>query len=66
MDFDLNDEQRQLKDSVERFLAATHGDLAKRMASMKEPRGYSPAVWKKYAELGLLAVPFAEERAVPQ
>jgi pimeloyl-CoA dehydrogenase small subunit len=61
MDFDLNDEQRQLKDSVERFLAATHGDLAKRMASMKEPRGYSPAVWKKYAELGLLAVPFAEE-----
>jgi pimeloyl-CoA dehydrogenase small subunit len=61
MDFDLSDEQRQLKDSVERFLADTHGDLAKRMAYMKEPKGYSPAVWKKYAELGLLAVPFAEE-----
>jgi pimeloyl-CoA dehydrogenase small subunit len=61
MDFDLNDEQRQLKDSVERFLADTHGDLAKRMAYTKEPKGYSPAVWNKYAELGLLAVPFAEE-----
>ena len=61
MDFDLNDEQRQLKDSVERFLADTHGDLAKRMAYMKEPRGYSPAVWKTYAELGLLAVPFVEQ-----
>jgi len=61
MDFDLNDEQRQLKDSLERLLAETHGDLAKRMAYMKEPKGYSEAVWKKYAELGLLAVPFAEE-----
>jgi pimeloyl-CoA dehydrogenase small subunit len=61
MDFDLNDEQRQLKDSVERLLADTHGDLAKRAAYMKEPRGYSQAVWKRYAELGLLAVPFAEE-----
>jgi pimeloyl-CoA dehydrogenase small subunit len=61
MDFDLNDEQRQLKDSVERLLADTHGDLARRMAYMKEPKGYSTAVWRKYADLGLLAVPFAEE-----
>src|SRR5262249_10073704 len=63
MDFDLNDEQRQLKDSVERLLADTHGDLAKRAAYMKEPQGYSQAVWKRYAELGLRAVPFAEEHA---
>jgi pimeloyl-CoA dehydrogenase small subunit len=61
MDFDLNDEQRQLKDSVERLLADVHGELSVRMAHMQEPKGYSAAVWKKYADLGLLAVPFAEE-----
>jgi threonine/homoserine/homoserine lactone efflux protein len=33
MDFDLNDEQRQLKDSVERLLADTYGDLNKRTAT---------------------------------
>jgi pimeloyl-CoA dehydrogenase small subunit len=61
MDFDLNDEQRQLKDSVERLLADTYGDLAQRMAYMKEAKGYKGALWQQYAELGLLAVPFAEE-----
>ena len=61
MDFDLNDEQRQLKDSVDRMLADTYGDLAQRMAYMKEPKGYKAALWQQYAELGLLGVPFAEE-----
>ena len=61
MDFDLNDEQRQLKDSVERLLADTYGDLAQRQKYIKEPKGYSAALWQQYAELGLLAVPFAEE-----
>jgi pimeloyl-CoA dehydrogenase small subunit len=61
MDFDLNDEQRQLKDSVDRLLADTYGDLAVRMGYMKEPKGYKPALWQQYAELGLLGVPFAEE-----
>jgi alkylation response protein AidB-like acyl-CoA dehydrogenase len=28
---------------------------------MKEPKGYSARLWKQYADLGLLAVPFAEE-----
>ena len=35
--------------------------LAKRIGYMKEPKGYSAALWKQYADLGLLAVPFAEE-----
>ena len=61
MDFDLNDEQRQLKDSVDRLLADTYGDLAVRMGYMKEPKGYKAALWQQYAELGLLGVPFAEE-----
>jgi pimeloyl-CoA dehydrogenase small subunit len=61
MDFDLNDEQRQLKESVERLLADTYGDLNQRMAYMKEPKGYSAQLWQQYADLGLLGVPFAEE-----
>jgi pimeloyl-CoA dehydrogenase small subunit len=61
MDFDLNDEQRQLKDSLERLLGDAYGDLAQRQGYMKEPKGYSARLWQQYAELGLLAVPFAEE-----
>ena len=61
MDFDLNDEQRQLKDSVERLLADSYGDLAQRQGYQKEPKGYSQRLWKQYAELGLLAAPFAEQ-----
>jgi pimeloyl-CoA dehydrogenase small subunit len=61
MDFDLSDEQRQLKQSVERLLADAYGDLNLRMGYIKEPRGYSAALWQQYADLGLLAAPFAEE-----
>jgi pimeloyl-CoA dehydrogenase small subunit len=61
MDFDLSDEQRQLKDSVERLLANAYGDLNLRTGYIKEPKGYSAALWQQYADLGLLAAPFAEE-----
>jgi pimeloyl-CoA dehydrogenase small subunit len=61
MDFDLSDEQRQLKDSVERLLADSYGDLNQRVAYMKEPKGYSEKLWGQYAQLGLLGIPFSEE-----
>jgi pimeloyl-CoA dehydrogenase small subunit len=61
MDFDLSDEQRQLRDSVERLLADAYDDLNKRKGYMKEPKGYSAGLWQKYADVGLLAAPFAEE-----
>jgi pimeloyl-CoA dehydrogenase small subunit len=61
MDFDLSDEQRQLKDSVDRLLANAYGELTKRQGYMKEPNGYSASLWRQYADLGLLGVPFAEE-----
>jgi pimeloyl-CoA dehydrogenase small subunit len=61
MDFDLNDEQRQLKETVERLLADAYGDLNERKGYMKEPKGYSAQLWQQYADLGLLAAPFAEE-----
>ncbi len=62
MDFDLSDEQRQLKDSVERLLKDTYDDLNLRRGYMKEPKGYSDALYKQYAELGLTAVPFSEDQ----
>ena len=61
MDFDLSDEQRQLKDSVERLLADAYGDLNLRKGYIKQPKGYSTTLWQQYADLGLLAAPFAEE-----
>ena len=59
MDFDLSDEQRQLKDNVDRLMAAEYG-FDKRRAYAASADGFSRELWTKYAELGLLAVPFAE------
>ncbi len=61
MDFDLSDEQRQLKDSVERLLADRYADLQQRAAAQAGPAGYNTATWTQFAELGLTAIPFAEE-----
>ena len=61
MDFDLSDDQRQIKDSVDRFLADAYADLKKKAAAQKEPTGYAKANWAQYAELGLTAIPFDEE-----
>lgn len=60
MDFELSEEQRLLKQSVERLLADRYG-FEQRTAYMKEQGGFSRALWKQYADLGLLALPFAEE-----
>src|SRR5690349_12631610 len=60
MDFDLTNEQRLLRDSVDRLLA-DHYEFAKRRAYLAEPEGWSRALWSQYAELGLLGLPFAEE-----
>ena len=59
MDFDLSDEQRLLKDSVDR-LVADHYQFEQRKKYIAEPDGWSAAVWRQYAELGLLGLPFAE------
>lgn len=60
MDFELSDEQRLLKDSVERLLADRYTFEA-RTRFMAEPDGFSRDLWRQYAELGLLALPFSEE-----
>ena len=59
MDFDLSEEQRLLKDSVERLVADQY-DFEQRKKYMAEPDGFSASLWSQYAELGLLALPFEE------
>src|ERR1700757_4471659 len=60
MDFTLSDEQRLLKDSVDRLMADRYA-FEQRKNHVKEPGGWSTALWSQYAELGLLGLPFAEE-----
>jgi pimeloyl-CoA dehydrogenase small subunit len=59
MDFDLTDEQRLLKDSVDRLIGDQY-QFEQRKKYMVEPDGWSRAVWQQYAEIGLLGLPFAE------
>ncbi len=60
MDFDLNDEQRLLKESVERLLADRY-DFETRKTWLGGEPGWSPDMWAQYAELGLLALPFSPD-----
>lgn len=59
MDFDLTDDQRLLKDSVDRLVADQYG-FEQRKKYLREPGGYSAAMWQQLAELGLLGLPFEE------
>ncbi|MFV3075003.1 acyl-CoA dehydrogenase family protein [Niveispirillum fermenti] len=59
MDFDLNDEQRLLSESVGRLMADRY-DFHAREKAMKQPEGFSRDHWAAMAEMGLLGLPFAE------
>ncbi|WP_193187744.1 acyl-CoA dehydrogenase family protein [Nisaea sediminum] len=60
MDFSLSEEQRMLKDTVERLVRETYDfDTRQKIAGSDE--GFSREVWSQLAELGMLGVPFAEE-----
>ncbi|MBR0830550.1 acyl-CoA dehydrogenase family protein [Bradyrhizobium manausense] len=59
MDLNLSDEQRLLRESAERFIVESYdADHRRRMAN--DPQGFSPDVWKQFAELGWLALPIPE------
>jgi pimeloyl-CoA dehydrogenase small subunit len=60
MDFDLSDEQRLLKDSVDRLVDDNYADFTRRKGYAEEPNGWSARLWATYAELGLLGLPFDE------
>src|SRR6202163_4503435 len=60
MDFDLSEEQRLLKESVDGLLGDAY-DFDSRKRYMKEKGGWSKAIWSKFAEQGLLGLPFSED-----
>ena len=60
MDFDPSDDQRLLVESVTRLLGDTYG-FAQRKTYLARPEGFSAEMWGKFAELGLLGLPFAEQ-----
>jgi hypothetical protein len=60
MDLTPSDEQRLLRESADRFITETYTSKL-REQSTREPQGFSPAIWKQFAELGWLALPIAEE-----
>lgn len=59
MNLDLTDDQRMLKDGVDRVLRE-HYRFEQRKAVLAEG-GSSKAMWSRYAELGLLGLPFPSE-----
>jgi pimeloyl-CoA dehydrogenase small subunit len=59
MDFDLSEEQRLLKESVDRVLAEEYA-FEQRKTYREGADGWSRALWARYAELGLLGLPFEE------
>lgn len=60
MHFDLTEEQRLLGESLGRFIADRYG-FEERLAAMRESDGFSGAIWKELAALGVLGLPFSEE-----
>ena len=59
MDLTLSDEQRLLRESVDRFVSETYtADHRRKIAN--EPLGFSAGLWKQFADLGWLALPIPE------
>src|SRR5258708_38730184 len=60
MDFDLTEEQRLLKESLDRLIGDRYA-FEQRKSYGQAPEGWSRELWTQYAELGLLGLPFAEQ-----
>jgi pimeloyl-CoA dehydrogenase small subunit len=60
MNFDLSDEQTQLRDLLQRFVQKDYGFDARR-AILRSDSGWSAGVWQQFAELGVLALTLPED-----
>jgi alkylation response protein AidB-like acyl-CoA dehydrogenase len=61
MNFNLSEEQGQIRDSIARFVAENYS-FAQRNAVVEREHGFSREHWQQFAELGWLSIPFAEEQ----
>lgn len=60
MDLSYTEEQNLLRDSVQKFIEDNY-DITQRKKLSESDEGFSRDYWKQFAELGWLAMPFAEE-----
>lgn len=61
MDFTFDDEQIALRDAVRGLLGKRYSDFETRRQTTLDDPGYDPTTWARMAEMGLLALPFAED-----
>src|SRR5271157_943360 len=60
MDFELSEEQQLVRDNVVRLMKDRYGFEA-RKTYQASALGFSEALWREYADMGLLGAPFSEE-----
>jgi alkylation response protein AidB-like acyl-CoA dehydrogenase len=60
MNFDYNEEQQLLADSVRRFLQKDY-DFETRRKIVASAEGWSPKAWATFAEMGLTGLPFSPD-----
>ena len=60
MNFDYNEEQQLLADSVRRFLQKDY-DFEARRKILASPEGWSERVWSTFAEMGLTGLPLSPD-----
>ena len=60
MNFDYNEEQQLLADSVRRFLQKDY-DFEARKQIVASPQGWSERVWATFAEMGLTGLPLSPD-----
>jgi alkylation response protein AidB-like acyl-CoA dehydrogenase len=60
MDFSYSDEQKLIKEQVEKFVQNDYS-FETRNKILKMDGGFDRSIWQQFAELGWLGVPFSEE-----
>jgi alkylation response protein AidB-like acyl-CoA dehydrogenase len=60
MDFDYNEEQQLLADSLQKYLANSYGFEA-RKKTINTTDGFSQSAWTALADMGLTSIPFASD-----
>jgi pimeloyl-CoA dehydrogenase small subunit len=60
MDFNFTEEQRQFRDSLDRYLREAY-DFEARREIIRSPAGWSRKQWQQLAELGALAIALPED-----
>lgn len=60
MDFALSDDQRMLKDSIDRLIADRY-QFDQRFSYLAQPGGWSREIWRELIDMGLTMLPFPED-----